>query len=253
MLLLFVVSITLFGLNCHISLASFGVFHLPRHHHHQKQQPLSLLWAQENNDNKENNKPPKKSGYKFGDITRSIGRKLTKNENYQFGDITKSVSQKLTGKEDYQFGDISRWLDSQAKNAVNQATGKDQYEFGDLTKYLDAIAKEKVSNFTQKEEYVVGDISKEVVRRAWSGEYEMKDMLLLLRVLASFGVATFAPVAQILPVKMLLSGYNTALEFEVAGRVTEFLAEAIDRRFKEAITGDENYQLGDVTKKKIMG
>mmetsp|Transcript_31523 Transcript_31523/g.47040 ORF Transcript_31523/g.47040 Transcript_31523/m.47040 type:complete len:326 (-) Transcript_31523:19-996(-) len=238
----------LFGLSCHVvsSFASFGVIHqLKRQTHNHNSHYPTLLH--------ESKKSGSKGGYKFGDITRSIGRKVTGNKDYQFGDITKGVGKKITGNEEYQFGDVSRWLDSKAKNAVNQATGKDTYEFGDLTKYLDERAKSKASEFTKKDEYVVGDISKEVVRRAWNGEYDFNDMILLLKVLAAFGFTTFSPVANVLPVKMLLEMYDVSLEVEVGGRLVRFLAEALDKRFKEALVGDANYQLGDVTKKKIMG
>jgi hypothetical protein len=90
---------------------------------------------------------------------------------------------------------------------------------------------------------MVGDISKEILRRVGSGEYQFKDLVLLCKVLASFGVTVFSPVAGALPVQLLLKMFNYSLEMDVAGRFMEMLAESLDRRFKETLTGNKDYQV----------
>jgi hypothetical protein len=170
---------------------------------------------------------------------------------YKFGDLSKKLAQRITGKETYQFGDVSRHLDQRAKDSVSKLTNKTDYEFGDLTRWADSYSKEKVSNFTSKSGYEAGDISKEVLRRARSGEYTVEDMFLALRILLSAG-ASFTPLVSFLPLKLLLDLLNMGLAGDVTGKLVEVLAGVVDERMKEAITGDSKYQLGDLTKKKIV-
>lgn len=133
---------------------------------------------------------------------------------------------------------------------MNDLTGKKEYRFGDLSKYLDSQAKDKVANFTGNSTYKVGDISKEVVRRAWAGEYDLEDMFLMIRVLLQMG-ASFTPLARLLPVKLLLELLNVGLAQDVGSKVVGKVATSLDERFKEAITGDAKYQLGDKTKDQL--
>lgn len=172
-------------------------------------------------------------------------------DGYKFGDFTRSIGEKVTGNKDYKFGDISKAVDKQAKSKVNELTGKNEYKFGDLSKYLDSQAKDKVANFTGNSTYKVGDISKEVVRRAWAGEYDLEDMFLVIRVLLQMG-ASFTPMARFLPVKLLLELLNVGLAQDVGSKVIGKVATSLDERFKEAITGDAKYQLGDKTKDRLI-
>lgn len=181
----------------------------------------------------------KKGGYKFGDLSKAFAKRASARVN------------QLTGNENYEFGDLSRWLDQQAKGKAASITGKDEYKFGDLTLWADKMSKEKVGNFTDKEGYEVGDISKEVIRRVRAGDYELQDVFLALRILLSAG-ASLTPVAGVLPVKVLLELVNLGLAQDLTGRLVGVLAGSLDERVKEAITGDANYQLGDLTKKKTL-
>jgi hypothetical protein len=174
-----------------------------------------------------------------------------KTGGYKFGDLSKKLAQRITGKKTYEFGDVSRYLDQQAKGSVNKLTNKTDYEFGDLTRWAEKVSKEKVSNFTSKTDYEAGDISKEVLRRARSGEYSVEDMYLAVRILLSAG-ASFTPLVGFLPLKLLLDLLNMGLAGDVTGKLVEVLAGVVDERMKEAITGDSKYQLGDLTKKKIV-
>jgi len=182
--------------------------------------------------------PPRKQGYQFGDISRSIGR--------SFADAAK----KVTGKDEYQFGDLSRWLDQQAKSKVNELTGKDEYEFGDVSKWLDQQAKGKVNELTGKDEYAFGDLTKEIVKRATSRQYSMKDLSMLLKALLAFNVG-LSPVGALLPVKFLVDLLNYSLLYDTGERLAGYAAVEIDKRMKRALTGDENYRLGDLTMRAV--
>jgi hypothetical protein len=52
-------------------------------------------------------------------------------------------------------------------------------------------------------------------------------------------------------VKLLVQLLDYSLLNDVAGRVTSALALELDKRLKKSLLGDENYKLGDVTKRTI--
>jgi len=119
---------------------------------------------------------------------------------------------------------ISRWVDTKIKGEVNKYTDKESYKFGDLTK--------------------------EILRRVASGEYTMDDLFMLLKALAIFE-ASISPAAGLLPVKLLVELLNFSLLNDAAGKVTSALAMELDKRLKKSLLGDENYKLGDATKRTI--
>jgi len=184
-------------------------------------------------DENQNDKP-KQRGYKFGDLTKSI---------------IGSRVEKITGKP-YEFGDLSRKIDSSIKDSINSLTGHDDYQFGDLSKYVDSQLKQQVNKFTKKDRYQFGDLTREILKRVSEGEYTLDDLFMLLKALALFE-ASISPVAGFLPVKLLIELLNFSLANDVAGRVSSALAMELDRRLKKAILGDENYVLGDATKRTI--
>ncbi|KAL3772546.1 hypothetical protein ACHAWU_006744 [Discostella pseudostelligera] len=174
-------------------------------------------------------------------------------KGYRFGDITKSLIggsvEKITGKP-YEFGDLSRAIDSSVKEKINDLTGNDDYEFGDLSRWVDTKIKGEVNKFTNKEEYQFGDMTKEILRRVATGQYTLDDLFMLLKALAIFQ-ASISPIAGFLPVKLLVQLLDYSLLNDVAGRVTSALALELDKRLKKSLLGDENYQLGDATKRTI--
>jgi hypothetical protein len=187
---------------------------------------------------------PKKKKYKFGDITRRLAKKATDKVN------------DLTGNEEYTFGDLSRWLDEKAKKRVQNLKGENgdyKYELGDIVRWADNLAKEKAAQYAGKEianDYQVGDISRTVISKLLSGEYQIEDVYLALRVLVSAGFS-ISPITRILPVGGLISLINFGLAKDLGDRITWYAASALDARMKEVLTGDRNYQLGDVTKEKL--
>lgn len=120
-----------------------------------------------------------------------------------------------------------------------------------MSKWADSQVKLKLTNFTGKGDYQVGDITKEIIRRVQMGEYELQDVMFLCKVLMSFGVG-LAPVASFLPAKLLLEMIQFSVVEETSGRLLNALSTTLDQRFKETLTGDANYKLGDKTKEAIQ-
>lgn len=177
------------------------------------------------------------SGYKFGDLSRNLAKKFTK-----------SV-EGVTG-EPYKFGDITRHLDKKSKEKVGEVIGK-EYEIGDLSKWADASVKKKVCEMTGKSDYTPGDLSKEILKRALSGEYKLEDIAMLFKILLSIG-ASVSPVAGALPAKILIELLNVSIASQLGDKAVGALSSELDRRMKEAVTGNPEYQLGDFTKKQLM-
>ena len=174
--------------------------------------------------------------YKFGDATRSVGRGAA------------SAINAVTGKDSYEFGDLSRWLDRSAKAKVNEITGEAEYKFGDLSRWLDKSAKDKVAELSSKDQYEFGDLTKLIVSRA--SQLTMKDASMLLKALLSFNVG-LSSVGGLLPIKFLVEVLNYSLLVDVGERLAGMVAVEIDKRVKEALTGDSEYQLGDLTKRAV--
>ncbi len=158
-----------------------------------------------------------------------------KTGGYKFGDISKKLAKRITGKKTYEFGDVSRHLDQRAKDSVSKLTNKTDYEFGDLTRWADSYSKEKSSNFTSKSCYETGDISKEVLRRARSGQYSAQDMYLPLPILLS-AVAISTPLLCFLPLLPLLALLTIVLAGDLTGYLVAVLAGVVDYRLTLSIT-----------------
>mmetsp|Transcript_18992 Transcript_18992/g.34465 ORF Transcript_18992/g.34465 Transcript_18992/m.34465 type:complete len:353 (-) Transcript_18992:292-1350(-) len=182
-----------------------------------------------------------KKGYQFGDVTKFFVKRATQR-----------VTQ-LTGKETYEFGDLSKWLDAKAKSAVTDLTQQDDdYEFGDLSRWVDARVKDRVQNFTKSEDaYQFGDVTKEIGRRIASGEYTLQDMILLLKVLVTFGVG-LAPVSAILPVRLLVDLLNFSIANEMGERMIGAISVELDKKMKQMVTGNAEYKLGDGSKQALL-
>lgn len=189
-----------------------------------------------------------KDGYKFGDLTRGLLKKGTEKIN------------EITGKEgDYEFGDLSRHLDTKAKQRIlksrqNINTTNDEreysYQFGDLSRWASHLVEEKAAEFTGTDDYKFGDVTKTVLHRVRSGEYRVDDVYLALRILATAGISIL-PITNALPLKMLLQLAEADLVKDVGIRITESVATSLDARFKQALTGKSDYQLGDWTRDRL--
>jgi len=234
-----VTTIAAFGHYTHSNIGKQTICSPPKRAHHHRHRIIALS-SSSNENNEETNdntkkKKPKKKGYKFGDFTKSFVTKIGK-----------------TQKDDYEFGDLSKYLDQQAKSTINQVTQKDDYEFGDLSRYIDSRVKDEVKSFANVEEYAFGDVTKEIVRRVATRDFEWKDMVTLMKVLLSFGVG-FSPVASFLPVKFLIDLLNYSITADVGDRFVGAVTLEVDKRMKKAFTGDPDYQVGDLSKKAILG
>ena len=140
---------------------------------------------------------------------------------------------------------------SRGKDSVNKLTGEDAYQFGDVSRWIDAKVKDQVNKVTQKDDYEFGDLSKAIATRVISRRYVLEDIVILLKALVSLNVS-MSSVASFLPVKLLVDLLNYSLAADVGNRVVAALAIEVDKRVKEALTGDANYQLGDYTKRAVL-
>jgi hypothetical protein len=174
-----------------------------------------------------------------------------KKSGYRFGDITKNFVTRVTKKKDYEFGDLSRSLDKAAKQKVAQLRGKDEYEFGDLSIYIDTKVKEQVNDFTSKDQYNFGDLTKEIVQRIKTRDYSLEDMIILLKILLVFG-AGLSPVAKFLPAKLLIEALDVSVMGDLGNKLIAEITKELDRRMKMAFTGSPDYQLGDMSKKAVL-
>lgn len=109
-----------------------------------------------------------------------------------------------------------------------------------------------MKGFTNQPNYKVGDVSREVLRRLRSGEYSSEDIMLALKIVAIVGV-NFQPVAALLPMKVLVQMVEVSLAQDLSNKVVGVLTGEVDSRMKEMVTGDKDYQLGDMTKKALTG
>lgn len=207
---------------------------------------VTSLQALQSEDNGSLNDPTRngKIGYRFGDITRSLTNKLNEKAS------------QITGKDTYEFGDLSRWADSKAKErimSIRSQTGEYKYEFGDLSRLADNMVKEQAAKFAGKEnaaDYRFGDVTKTLLKKVLTGEYDPQDVYLALRILVVAG-CTLLPIAQLLPLNTLFEMLELGLLRDVGFRLLPIVAQTIDARMKEALTGDANYQLGDLTKQRL--
>jgi hypothetical protein len=170
-------------------------------------------------------------GYRFGDIARSLKKKV----NEKAGEIT--------GNDTYEFGDISRWADRKAKDrlmTMKSQTGEYKYEFGDLSRFADNFIKEKAAKYAGKEnatDYQFGDVTKTLLKKILTGDYDAG--------------CTLLPLAQLLPLNALFDLFEVGLLKDIGFRLLPVLATTIDARMKEALTGNANYELGDITKDRL--
>ena len=228
--------------------------HLPRTGYSSIQQKLRpnyrqllfLLHVHQSEDNGLSNDSNvnSKMGYKFGDIARSLKSK-----------VNEKASQ-VTGKDTYEFGDLSRWADKKAKErimSIKAQTGEYKYEFGDISRLADNMVKEQAAKYAGKEnatDYQFGDVTKTLLKKVLTGEYDPQDVYLTLRILVVAG-CTLLPIAQLLPLNTLFEMFELGLLRDIGFRLLPIVAQTIDARMKEALTGDANYQLGDLTKRRL--
>jgi hypothetical protein len=75
-----------------------------------------------------------------------------------------------------------------------------------------------------------------------SGKYTFDDLVLLFKVLLSFGVG-LSPVAGFLPVRLLVELLNYSIAGDAGNKLIGALAQEIDRRVKSALVGDADYKV----------
>ncbi|KAL3815845.1 hypothetical protein ACHAXA_002261 [Cyclostephanos tholiformis] len=173
--------------------------------------------------------------------TRDVRRAVKKNtdglvatgrgfSDMQFFEVI-SFAPKLEATE------IVKWIDSQTRSGSDMIGSK---------------ARTLVLKFTGKREYRFGDVTKELIRRVVSQEVNMKEWILLLKILLTLG-ATIGPLAELLPFTLLLEALNLSLEQKVGGKILEVLSQTLDNRIVAALfTTDDKSLIGDVIKRSVL-
>jgi hypothetical protein len=225
---------------------------------------------------------------KIGESVNSITGKNKKNEPYEFGDLTKWVDRQartrvgklslLSSKKNET--DLSQTeqrnvndhpfqkLYSKFGKRVNSITGKnkkDPYEFGDLTKWL--VAESSRSEVKRdKRRHHNNNMEEEDGEEEQVSEYQKSDFISVafgvfpylrsillvnsIRLVVKFGIER--PVLTRLPSSILMELVHLILDGNYRPQILRVVATELDKRFKEAICGDEDYQFGDLTKKALF-
>jgi hypothetical protein len=143
--------------------------------------------------------------------------------------LTSSIY-KVTGKDMYQFGDITRYFESCAKNSWNEI----QMDARDLAQHLDHEMDEKIQEirFTKGQiQDNVQNVTRTLIRKVASEEYQLSEITFLCKVLMALG-ADFAPMAGVLPVKLLLELFGHSIAFGLAERFFTAIITELDRRLE---------------------
>ena len=77
-------------------------------------------------------------------------------------------------------------------------------------------------------------------------------MLLILKFVAFAGL-NLAPIAKILPGKILIQMLEVSIAQTFGSKILDTITSELDGRMKEMVTGDRNYQFGDITSKALTG
>lgn len=108
--------------------------------------------------------------------------------------------------------------------------------------------------FTGKEDSTLGDVIKELNQRNSSSLFKLQDVVLLLKVVVAIG-ASIGPLAQVLPLTLLLDMFNMSLEAQVGKEIIEVLAFSVDERLAAAfdVQAVEALVLGDIARRTLLG
>jgi len=112
-------------------------------------------------------------------------------------------------------------------NSIGIKESFENYEFGDITKKM-------ISGYTNKTDWDFQDLTGEVYNRTLSGDINLKDVILLVKVVASLGIS-FTPLAGVLPLKLLIELLSVGLAQEIGNRVMEIVANEVDKRINKAL------------------
>ena len=155
----------------------------------------------------------------------------------------------VTGETDaYKFGDLSRWLDRSAKAKVNEITGESEQNLATCRGGSTRAPRTRSPSCRPRTSTSSATSRSSSCSRA--SQLTMKDATMLLKALLSFNVG-LSSVGGLLPIKFLVEVLNYSLLVDVGERLAGMVAVEIDKRVKEALTGDSEYKLGDLTKRAV--
>lgn len=156
----------------------------------------------------------------------------------------------VTGKQ-YEFGDLTRWLDKQAKSTVSR---------GRRTPFFPPAGSQRKDWLSQQvSEAEAGTISEDPDSSRKNGIgslvvhfFRFLRSFLLVQVIKLIVVLEIeTPVLRRLPIRVLVDILNVCLEGGTRPKVVRVVGTELDKRLKRAVTGDENYQFGDLTKRAV--
>jgi hypothetical protein len=227
-------------------------------------------------------KKDKNDPYQFGDLTKWVDRQArtrvlgglsllsSKNNNETASQMEREVNnrkeQPHNNKPLIDHPPFQKFYAEFGKK-VNSITGKkDPYEFGDLTKWLDTEARSGVKDVTKVAKKVRWDKKRHNIDEE-DGEDDQavsqfisvvvgsftffRSVLLvqIIRLVVKLGVER--PVLTRLPSSILMELVHLILDGNYRPLVLRVVATELDKRFKVAICGDEDYQFGDLSKKAL--
>jgi hypothetical protein len=160
----------------------------------------------------------------------------------KFGEKVNSV----TGKKDpYEFGDLTRWLDKTARSEVKEVESE--------VKGFYKIAR-KLRGFKRRsteEEDGADDQVSDVMSVAIGVFAFLRSITLVNSIRLVLKLGLERPVLRRLPTIILMELVHLILDGDYRPLILRVVAMELDKRFKIAVLGDEDYQFGDLTKKAL--
>ena len=165
-----------------------------------------------------------------------------KKTGYRFGDLSKSLINRFPGQYDYEFGDLSKWLDSRAKQKAGEFTNKEEYKFGDISREI--VRRIVAGEYTQDDLLLLLKIILTV-------GIQFQPIARILPVKALFQMLNLSMSQK------LGDRVQHILTQELDKRMNEMMSGDVKQEFtKQAILkfiGRDTYQFGDITKRIMLG
>jgi hypothetical protein len=163
----------------------------------------------------------------------------------KFGEKANSV----TGKKDpYEFGDLTRWLDTTVRSEVKEV----ESEVKGFYKIARKIRGDKRRHTITMEQGDGEDAQMSSFMSVAFGVFAFLRSITLvssIRLVLKLGIER--PVLRRLPTIILMEIVHLILDGDYRPLILRVVAMELDKRFKIAILGDEDYQFGDLTKKTL--
>jgi hypothetical protein len=162
----------------------------------------------------------------------------------KFGDRVNSV----TGKKDpYEFGDLTRWLEAEVRSEVKEV----ESEVKGFYKVAREIRGAKRRRTFMEDEDGKNDQVSDLMNVAFGvfAVFRSITLVSIIRLVLKLGIER--PVLRRLPTIILMELVHLILDGDYRPLILRVVAMELDKRFKIAIIGDEDYQFGDLTRRTV--